>query len=188
MTTRIALLRSVNVLGKNMIKMPELALAFEKAGFRNVRTYIQSGNILFETDEESADLLSAKIRELISKKFGLTIRAVVLDPQELADIIAQNHFVKRPGIDLSKQHVTFLDRDIDPGKAEKLLTYNYPPDEIIIGNRAVYVHCPDGYGRTKYHNNFIEKKLEANGTSRNWNTCQKLLEMCSETGENLKTI
>ncbi|MCU0459460.1 MAG: DUF1697 domain-containing protein [Bacteroidales bacterium] len=188
MTTRIALLRSVNVLGKNMIKMPELALAFEKAGFRNVRTYIQSGNILFETDEESADLLSAKIRELISKKFGLTIQAVVLAPQELADIIAQNPFVKKAGIDLSKQHVTFLDRDTDPEKAEKLLSYHYPPDEIIIGSRAVYVHCPDGYGRTKYHNNFIEKKLEANGTSRNWNTCLKLLEMCSETGENLKTI
>ena len=62
MSTRIALLRSVNVLGKNMIKMPELALAFEKAGYRNVRTYIQSGNILFETSEESDELLSAKIR------------------------------------------------------------------------------------------------------------------------------
>lgn len=180
MATRIALLRSVNVLGKNMIKMPDLALAFEKSGFKNVRTYIQSGNILFETGEESADLLSAKIRELISKKFGLTIQAVVLAPEDLADIIARNPFVKKPGIDLTKQHVTFLDRDIDTGKAEKLLSYQYPPDEIIIGNRAVYVHCPDGYGRTKYHNNFIEKKLAANATSRNWNTCLKLLEMSGE--------
>ena len=164
MSTRIALLRSVNVLGKNMIKMPELARAFEKAGFRNVRTYIQSGNILFETSEESDELLSAKIRELISKKFGLTIQAVVITPEELANIVALNPFVKKPGIDLTKQHVTFLDSDIDPVKAEKLLTYNYPPDEITIGIRAVYVHCPDGYGRTKFHNNFIEKKLAANAT------------------------
>lgn len=178
MSTRIALLRSVNVLGKNMIKMPELALAFEKAGYRNVRTYIQSGNILFETSEESDELLSAKIRELITRKFGLTIQVVVISPEELAKIVALNPFVKKPGIDLSKQHVTFLDSDIDPEKAQKLLTYNYPPDEIIIGSRVVYVHCPDGYGRTKFHNNFIEKKLAANATSRNWNTCLKLLEMC----------
>ncbi len=88
--------------------------------------------------------------------------------------------MKKPGIDLTKQHVTFLDRDTDPEKAEKLLSYNYPPDEICIGNRAVYVHCPDGYGRTKYHNNFIEKKLAANATSRNWNTCLKLLELYEE--------
>ncbi len=180
MPTHIALLRSVNVLGKNMIKMPELALAFEKAGFKKVRTYIQSGNVIFETAEESHDDLSGKIRELITKQFGLAIQVVVIAPQELADIVSQNPFAKRPGIDLSRQHVTFLDRDADPEKSEKLLSYNYPPDEIIIGSRVVYVHCPDGYGRTKYHNNFIEKKLSANATSRNWNTCLKLLEMCGE--------
>lgn len=180
MSTRIALLRSVNVLGKNMIKMPELAVAFEKAGFGNVRTYIQSGNIIFETVEESGEFLSRMIRELMIKEFGLTIQAVVITPQELAGIVARNPFVQQPGVDLTKQHVTFLDRDIDPEKEEKLLSYHYPPDAINIGNRTVYVHCPDGYGRTKYHNNFIEKKLAANATSRNWNTCLKLLEMCRE--------
>lgn len=178
MSTRIALLRSVNVLGKNMIKMPELSMAFEKAGFRNVRTYIQSGNVIFESGEASGELLAGKITELITRKFGLTIQVVVITPEELANIVALNPFVKKPGIDLSKQHVTFLDSDIDPEKAQKLLTYNYPPDEIIIGSRVVYVLCPDGYGRTKFHNNFIEKKLAANATSRNWNTCLKLLEMC----------
>ncbi|MRS03119.1 DUF1697 domain-containing protein [bacterium] len=180
MSTRIALLRSVNVLGKNMIKMPELARAFEEAGFRDVKTYIQSGNIIFGTSEESAEALSSKIRALIDKKFGLTIETVVITPRELADIVAQNPFAKKTGIDLTRQHVTFLDRDIDPAKAEKLLSYHYPPDEIITGNRVVYVYCPDGYGRTKYHNNFIEKKLSANATSRNWNTCLRLLEMCRE--------
>lgn len=180
MSIRIALLRSVNVIGKNMIKMPELVRAFKKAGFRNVRTYIQSGNIIFETVEESSEILTVKIRELITKHFGLTIQAVVLTPQELADIVAQNPFPKMPGMDLSKLHVTFLDREAEPEKAEHLLSYNYPPDQIIIGSGAVYVYCPDGYGRTKYHNNFIEKKLSANATSRNWNTCLKLLEMCRE--------
>ena len=180
MSTRIALLRSVNVLGKNMIKMPELARAFEQAGFRNVRTYIQSGNVLFEAGKESGEMLSSKIREMITKNFGLTIQAVVITPEELADIIAQNPFAIKAGVDLSSQHVTFLDREADPEKAEKLLSYHYPPDEIIIGKRAVYVHCPDGYGRTKYHNNFIEKKLSVNATSRNWNTCLKLLELCGE--------
>lgn len=177
MPTRIALLRSVNVVGKNTIRMPELARAFEKGGFENVRTYIQSGNVIFDTTEESCDVLAGKIRDLINKQFGLTIQAVVIAPQELADIVSQNPFAKKPGIDLSRQHITFLDREAEPEKAEKLLSYNYPPDEIIIGSRVVYVHCPDGYGRTKYHNNFIEKKLSANATSRNWNTCLKLLEL-----------
>lgn len=182
MQTRIALLRSVNVLGKNMIKMPELARAFEKAGFKNVRTYIQSGNVIFDSEEELCDILAGKIRDLVTKTFGLTIQVIVIRPQELSEIVAQNPFVKRPGIDLTRQHITFLDREADPEKAEKLLTYNYPPDEILIGSGAVYVHCPDGYGNTKFHNNFIEKKLGANATSRNWNTCQKLLEMCGIQG------
>jgi uncharacterized protein (DUF1697 family) len=180
MPTRIALFRSVNVLGKNMIKMPELTKAFKKAGFKKVRTYIQSGNVIFETEEASGDVLSGKIRDLITGQFGMTIQAVVITPQELADIVSKNPFAERPGIDLNRQHVTFLDREADPEKSEKLLSYNYPPDEIIMGSRVVYVHCPDGYGRTKYHNNFIEKKLSANATSRNWNTCQTLLEMCRD--------
>ena len=180
MSTRIALLRSVNVVGKNLIKMPELALAFEKAGFRNIRTYIQSGNVLFEAGKESGEMLSSKIREMITKNFGLTIQAVVITPQELAEIALQNPFAERPEVDLTRMHVTFLDRDAEPAKAEKLLSYHYPPDEIIIGKRVVYVHCPDGYGRTKYHTNFIEKILSVNATSRNWNTCLKLLEMCRE--------
>jgi uncharacterized protein (DUF1697 family) len=179
MPTRISLLRSVNVLGKNIIKMPELALALEKAGFTNVRTYIQSGNIIFETPEESLDLLTGKIRDLIAKKFGLAVQVLVITPQELAEIVSKNPFTQRAGIDLTKLHVTFLDRDADPEKAEKLLSYNYPPDEIIIGHRAVYVHCPEGYGNTKYSNNFVEKKLAASATSRNWNTCLKLSEMCA---------
>lgn len=180
MSTFIALLRSVNVLGKNMIKMPELARAFDKAGFRNVRTYIQSGNVIFETGKESGESLSAKIREMITKSFSLTIQVLVITPQELSDIALQNPFAERPEVDLSRMHVTFIDRDAEAERAEKLLSYHYPPDEIIIGKRAVYVHCPDGYGRTKFHNNFIEKKLSVNATSRNWNTCLKLMEMCRE--------
>jgi uncharacterized protein (DUF1697 family) len=180
MPTFICLLRSVNVLGKNMIRMPELAGAFRKAGFKDVRTYIQSGNIIFEAGEESYDLLPGRIMDLITKQFSLTIQALVVTPQELAEIISQNPFVEKPGIDLTKLHVTFIDRDADPVKAGKLLSYIYPPDEIITGKRAVYVHCPEGYGRTKYNNTFIEKKLGANATTRNWNTCLRILEMSRE--------
>jgi uncharacterized protein (DUF1697 family) len=180
MPTWISLLRSVNVVGKNTIRMPELATAFEKAGFKNVRTYIQSGNIIFEAAEESPDRLAVQIRDFIAKKFGLTLQVLVLAPQEMSQIVSDNPFTRRTGIDYTRLHVTFLDREVDPERAEKLLSYTYPPDEIIIGTRAVYVYCPDGYGRTKYDNNFIEKKLAANATSRNWNTCLKLADMCQE--------
>lgn len=177
MPTRIALLRSVNVVGKNTIRMPELARAFEKGGFENVRTYIQSGNVIFDTAEESCDILAGRIKELVTEQFGLTLQLLVITPQELSEIVSHNPFTERTGIDTARLHVTFLDREADSEKAEKLLSYNYPPDEIIIGSRIVYVHCPDGYGRTKYTNTFVEKKLGVNATSRNWNTCQKLLEL-----------
>ena len=73
-----------------------------QAGFRNVRTYIQSGNVLFEAGKESGEMLSSKIREMITKNFGLTIQAVVITPQELADIALQNPFAERPEVDLSR--------------------------------------------------------------------------------------
>jgi uncharacterized protein (DUF1697 family) len=178
MPTYIALLRSVNVVGRNIIRMPELVRAFEKAGFKEVRTYIQSGNVLFETAEESCQSLAGRIGEIVTKNFGLKLHVLVLTPQELSEVVSNNPFTKRAGIDLTRLHVTFLDREPDPGKTEKLLTYDYPPDELIIRGKAVYLHCPEGYGRTKFHNTFIEKKLDANGTSRNWNTCLKLVELC----------
>lgn len=178
MPTYIALLRSVNVLGKNMIRMPELVLAFEKAGFKEVRTYIQSGNVIFGSAEESCQTLAERIRELVKKQFGLTLQVLVLTPQELSEVVSNNPFTLRAGIDLTRLHVTFLDRDPEPAKTEKLLTYKYPPDELIISGKAVYMHCPDGYGRTKFHNTFIEKKLDVHATSRNWNTCLKLVELC----------
>jgi uncharacterized protein (DUF1697 family) len=179
MTTWITLLRSVNVLGKNMIKMPDLVRAFGNAGFTDVRTYIQSGNIIFDAADGSGDHLTVKIRELITKHFGLTLQVLVLNKQELSEIVSNNPFTRRTDIDHTKLHVTFIDRDPEPEKAEKLLSYNYLPDEIIMGSGAVYLYCPEGYGRTKYNNTFIEKKLGANATTRNWNTCLRLLEMCS---------
>ncbi|MCU0378893.1 MAG: DUF1697 domain-containing protein [Bacteroidales bacterium] len=176
----IALLRSVNVVGKNIIRMPELVQALEKEGFKEVSTYIQSGNVIFNDAEESCQSLARRISETVTKGFGLTLHVLVLTPQELSAVVSDNPFPRRAGIDLTKLHVTFLDRDPDPVKAEKLLSYNFPPDEIIIRGKAAYLHCPGGYGRTKYDNTFIEKKLEARATSRNWNTCLKLTELCRQ--------
>lgn len=178
MPTYIALLRSVNVLGKNMIRMPELAGAFEKAGFDNVRTYIQSGNVIFGAEECSTGELSERIRELITKHFGLTLQVLVLTPAVLEQIMSDNPFIGRPGIDITRLHVTFLSRVPESIRAEKLLSYSYPPDEIMMHSRAAYLHCPEGYGRTRYDNTFIEKKLDVTATTRNWNTCLKLLEIC----------
>ena len=178
MPTYIALLRSVNVLGKNIIRMPELVQALEKDGFKDVKTYIQSGNVILDTAEESCQSVAGRIRELVTKQFGLTLQVLVLKPQELSAIVSNNPFPRRAGIDHTKLHVTFIDRDPDPVKAEKLLSYNFPPDEVILIGKAAYLHCPEGYGRTKYNNSFIEKKLEAMATTRNWNTCLKLAEMC----------
>jgi uncharacterized protein (DUF1697 family) len=180
MQTYLSLLRAVNVLGKNLVKMPELVRILEKSGFNNVRTYIQSGNIIFSSGEKSCDILAGIIRETITKHWGFTVQVLVLTPHEMSEIVSNNPFAARKGIDHSRMHVTILDRVPDRDRTEKLLAYDYPPDEIIISGRAAYLHCPEGYGRTKYNTTFIEKKLELQATSRNWNSCLRLLELCQD--------
>ena len=108
MQTYLSLLRAVNVLGKNLVKMPELVRILEKSGFNNVRTYIQSGNIIFSSGEKSCDILAGIIRETITKHWGFTVQVLVLTPHEMSEIVSNNPFAARKGIDHSRMHVTIL--------------------------------------------------------------------------------
>jgi uncharacterized protein (DUF1697 family) len=177
MEAYICLLRGINVSGKNMIKMPDLVRSIESAGFSEVQAYIQSGNIIFCYKPESCQVLATRIEKNIFSDFGLTIPTLVVTHEDLSVIIRDNPFIKRPDIDPDKLHVTFLAGEPGNVLVEKLLSYSYPPDQILYTGKAVYLNCPEGYGRTKYNNTFIEKKLAVQATTRNWRTCLKLLEM-----------
>lgn len=176
MTTYIAMLRGINVSGHKIIKMERLRAMFEAMGFGQVRTYVQSGNVIFETDEPAASL-SAKIQKRILKDFGFEVPVLTKSAKELADIVKLNPFVKEKGLDETKWHVTFLADDPPKNALEMLQPLAAEAEKVCIVVRAIYLHCPNGYGNTKLTNTTIEKKLSCGATTRNWNTTKTLLGM-----------
>jgi uncharacterized protein (DUF1697 family) len=176
METYVALLRGINVGGKTL-KMEPLRGAFEKAGFFDVRTYVQSGNVVFAT-KTSSNRLSEAMEKRILADFGLSIRILVKSLKELNEITKRNPFLKDKAIDQSKLHVTFLSAiPTIPGAAaarelEALATNG---ERFHILDQQIYLYCPGGYGKTKLSNNAIEKKLQVVATTRNWRTVNALL-------------
>ena len=176
MTTYIAMLRGINVSGQKIIKMERLRAMFEDMSFANVKTYVQSGNVVFETDEPAANL-SAKIQKRILKDFGFDVTVLTKSAKEMTDIVKRNPFVKDSAVDQTKLHVTFLADDPPKNAAELLQPLAVGAEQLRIIDRAVYLYCPNSYGNTKLSNTAIEKKLSCGATTRNWNTTKTLLEM-----------
>jgi uncharacterized protein (DUF1697 family) len=176
MAIYIAMLRGINVSGHKIIKMERLRAMFEGMGFGGVKTYVQSGNVIFETDEPAARL-SEKIQKRILKDFGFDVPVLTKSAKEMAEIVKCNPFAKDKGLDETKWHVTFL-ADDPPKNAEELLQpLAAGKEQVRIVGRAVYLYCPNGYSNTKLTNTTIEKKLSCGATTRTWNTTKMLLGM-----------
>ena len=180
MPAYIAMLRGINVSGHNTIKMEHLRALFSDLGFRNVETYVQSGNIVFQTRIENPSNLSRRISEtiLLASKFDVPV--ILRSSIEMQSVIANNPFLKEKGIDSSKLHVTFLSETVQESVLKKLEPLSNNPDRFYGAPREIYLYCPDGYGRTKISNNAIEKALSVRATTRNWKTTNTLLEMVSK--------
>lgn len=180
MQTYIAILRGINVSGKNKIIMKELKAAFEAANFQNVATYIQSGNVVFTHKSDNEKVIAKQITQLIKTAFGLDVPVLVRTAVNIEWTNAANPYLKQEGVEADKLHITFLEEVPEQENIDKLKTYNYPPDEFIVIDDNVYLHCPKGYGTTKFHNTFLEKKLKVQATTRNLKTVNKLIEMGKE--------
>jgi uncharacterized protein (DUF1697 family) len=174
METYFAFLRGINVSGQKMIKMEDLTKALKELHFRNIRTYIQSGNIIFEHDQTDLLLLAEKIAGKISEHFGFEVPVVIRTFTELDDLSKKNPFFLMGNKDLSRLHVTMLAEVPDPDKVIKIEKGPYLPDEFFFSGKEVYLYCPNGYGRTKLTNTFFENKLKTTATTRNWKTIQAL--------------
>jgi uncharacterized protein (DUF1697 family) len=167
----VAMLRGVNV-GGNPLKMQWLRDACGELGFADVRTYLQSGNLVFSTGL-GADAVVTKLKARIDGQTRLPVPTFVRTASEMAKIAAENPFLKQKGIDAGKLHVTFLDRPPvtpDTAKLDKLAGTR---DEYRLAKREVYLHCPINYGQTRLSNTAIEKILGP-ATTRNWNTVTTL--------------
>ena len=173
----VAMLRGVNVGGKQ-IKMPALAALFSDLGYTDVVTYIQSGNVVFTSPSRGGDTLARAIEARIARDLGMDVRVLLRSRAELERVQRGNPLL-RAGADPTKLHVTFLATKPAAALVGAVKELDFGADTFAVAGREVYVHCPNGYGRTKINNTFFEKKLDVAATTRNWNTVNKLLELAS---------
>jgi uncharacterized protein (DUF1697 family) len=171
-----ALLRGINVAGKNILPMKHLAEIFRQAGCEQVSTFIQSGNVLFTARANAESTLAGKISAAIEAQFGYRIPVVLRTREELAAAIAANPYIGQE-IDERALHVYFL-RDMPSKEAVAALDPNRSvPDTFVVCGREVYLNLPNGMAKTKLTNAWLDSKLKTVSTARNWNTALKLLEL-----------
>jgi uncharacterized protein (DUF1697 family) len=177
MKTYIALLRGINVSGKHPIKMNNLIDLLENIGLENVMTYIQSGNIIFDSNINDSAKIGKAIEAKIKQEYGFDVPVLVRTVADFKEIYQNNPFVKEKNLELEKLHVTILAALPEKEKLEKLNGFESGDDEYLIFNDLIYLYCPNGYGTTKYSNTFFENKLRIPATTRNWKTVGKLMEL-----------
>lgn len=167
--------------GHNSIKMTDLSLLYKRLEFKENKTYIQSGNVIFKTDLRNAENEIAEIIEKgIYNEFGYNIPAMIRNTDELKALFSVNPYLGIPDFDPSKMAVVFLHEIVTEGQLEKMININYPPDKYQISGREIFIYCPNGFGRTKLYTNFFENKMGVTGTARNWKTITTILSMAEE--------
>jgi uncharacterized protein (DUF1697 family) len=180
MTIHLALLRGINVSGHNMIKMEALKTTLEAIGFTNVVTYIQSGNVFVETEEESGFGVGFKIKQEIFKTFGHEVPVIVIGENDLELCFKNNPFLKQKDVDTKKLYVAFISKELSSSAINELKISQFKPDEAVIDGNRIFIKYDIGAGKTRLDQKYIEKKLNVIATIRNWNTVTKLLEMYEE--------
>jgi len=174
----VALLRGVNVGGKNLLPMKDLTCLFEDAGCAGVRTYIQSGNVIFTATQAKADKLPGRIAKTIAERFGYRTPVVLRSAGELGETIRNNPFLQA-GASENFLHVMFLESQPDAAAIAALDPDRSPPDAFLVRGREVYLQCPNGAGTTKLTNAWFDSRLSTISTGRNWRTVLKLYELAT---------
>ena len=175
METYIAFLRGINVSGQKKIKMAELRLSLERIGLENIRTYIQSGNLVFQSNSQNKAVLEEQITQQIAKDFGFEVPVIITSPKTMQRILEHNPFAKAE--DLARCYFVFLKNSPDPERVDRFYQLKYENEQFHITDFCVYLYCNAGYGKAKLNNNLIEQKLKVMATTRNLRTLQKLLEL-----------
>jgi uncharacterized protein (DUF1697 family) len=177
MKTYIILLRGVMPTGKNRVPMAQLRQVLTDAGFVNVRTWIQSGNIVLQT-ELPEDELERQVHNLILEHIGADLAVVVRTAEQIEKLLYENPFTE--GYDISRVFFVSFHRNPAREKIDELLKTDFSPEELVIREITAYMYIPGTYGKQKLQNNFLEKKLGVSATTRNFNTLTKMLAMSNE--------
>ena len=177
MPTWIALLRAINVGGRNMVSMPQLRKALEADGFADVRSYVQSGNIVVRSSRRSANSVGKQIGGLIEREFGFAVPVVMRTPGELAEVIEANPFPDAAAERPKLLHVTFLDTDPDADGVDAIHSDDLTRDVCRVIGRQLYVDYVDGVHGSKLTLPYFSRRLGVDGTARNWRTVLALAEL-----------
>ena len=177
MTRFVSLFRGINVGGNKSVRMDALKELHESLGLQRVETYIQSGNVVFTSDDAIPSQLSRQIEEAFEHKFGFLSKVMVRTAEQFNVIIENSPFKDQPMKESKWVVVMFLASDpISTALEDIQKTYSGFEELHTIG-QEVYIYYPEGIGRSKLTNTFLEKKLKTMGTARNWNTVLQLQKM-----------
>ena len=176
----VALLRGINVGGHKKIRMRELTELCESIGLADVATYVQSGNVVFGSSDESSDSIAASIAGAVQERFGFEVPVIVRTKHELAEVATSNPFLTEAGIDEKHLCVVFLSDEPSPALLDSIEVPGTAGDRFAAFGRHLYLHCLGGFARTKLSNNYFENKLKLSATSRNWKTVNALSGMLHE--------
>jgi uncharacterized protein (DUF1697 family) len=177
MTTFVVLVRGVTPSGKNRLPMSRFRRVLEEAGFGHVRTYIQTGNAVIDTDLPAHEV-EISIREHIRKAIGPDLAVIVRTGPELEDALEANPF--RSGHDISRVFFVLLAEDPPEETVRDLLSWDLSPEKLAFSDRTAYMYIPGQYGRGTLSGNFLERKLGVAATMRNFNTMSRLVAMTKE--------
>jgi len=175
-SAHVALLRGINLGGKNKLPMRELAAMFDDAGCGEVRTYIQSGNVVFDATARVAKTIPVAVAAAIRARFKLEVPVLVRTAAEMEAVVRDNPFLAR-GADVDTLHVMFLAGEPSAAQVAALDPARSPGDSFEVRGREVYLALPNGVARSKLTNAWFDSKLGTISTGRNWRTVQKLLEL-----------
>lgn len=181
--TFISLLRGINVSGQKKIRMDELRSLYESLGLGNVQSYLQSGNVVFESKSGDEASLSRQIEAQIEQFYGYSVPVLLREPFDFKRIITGNEFIQDRSEDPARLYVTFLYREPTGQELSNLDNPGIAGEKFIVGEKEIYLFCPNGYGTTKLSNNFFEKKLNIPATTRNWNTVNALYNLATGSSE-----
>lgn len=170
-TTYLALLRGINVGGKNLLPMADLRVLVGEAGGVDVRTYIQSGNVIFRATPDVARDLPARVGVAIAERFGLRVPVILRSADAVAAVVGGNPFLASdPAVAQQELHVVFLADTPENARATRLDPARSQPDQFRLCGRELYLRTPNGLGRSKLTNDYFDRTLATISTTRNWRT------------------
>ena len=175
----VSMLRGINVGGNKRMKMDLLRSSLEALGLSQVKTYIQSGNVVFKAAKRTPVALSSKIEQAILRDFGFPVSVISRTVDEIENTIANNPFVNHPGIDSAKLHVTFLSEFPEPAGLKKLADLTKAPDQSRCVGNAVYLYLPNGVSKSSLWKTPLDRVLSVVTTTRNWKTVNALYQMAA---------